>query len=67
MYLHLFRKKYKALPEATTRSENPKNKTWLLKNNMKSCSNILLKVQFQTTSFTITYTTCKHKIFIGIR
>ena len=39
----------------------------LLKNNMKSCSNILLKVQFQTTSFIITYTTCKHKIFIGIR
>ncbi len=33
---------------------------------MKSYSNILLTVQFQTTDSIITYTTIEHKIFIVI-
>ena len=43
---NLFRKKYKTLPEATTRNENPKNKTWLLKNNMNNKEKQIL-LQFQ--------------------
>ena len=49
---NLFRKKYKALPEATTRSENPKNKTWLLKNNM---NNKETKLDIEIERFLTTY------------
>ena len=51
---NLFRKKYKTLPEATTRNENPKNKTWLLKNNMnnKETKDYVRKYAFnENTSF----------------
>lgn len=49
---NLFRKKYKTLPEATTRSENPKNKTWLLKNNM---NNKETKLDIEIERFLTTY------------